>query len=59
VGGIWFIIKNFGFFFISCNSKVFRVYGLGVNIDDDELLSFDCASEMGYKVFSLPKTRHD
>lgn len=45
-------------FLILCNSKVYRVYGLGVNIDD-ELLSFDCAFKWAIRFFSLPKTRHD
>ncbi len=41
-------------FFISCNSKVFRVYGLGVNIEG-ELLSFDCASQWAIRFFLCPK----
>jgi len=39
---------------ISCNFEVFRVYGLGVNIDD-ELLSFDCASQWAIRCFLCPK----
>lgn len=50
----WVVFGSLLIFLISCNSRVFRVYGLGLNIDD-ELLSFDCASQWGIRFFLCPK----